>query len=95
MTNPTPLYAIDVHNDDGDCYDLCIFKDGRPIATVTTSDCEIVPLVRAGNLMPGMLNALLDIKRLAGKSGDDESDPFTLLDLISNQVQSILAKVSL
>ena len=33
---------------------------------------------------PDMLDALLDIKRLAGKSGDHEADPWTLLDLIGD-----------
>jgi hypothetical protein len=33
---------------------------------------------------PALLDALLDIKRLAGKSGDHEADPFTLLDLIAD-----------
>jgi hypothetical protein len=32
---------------------------------------------------PKLLDALLDIKRLAGKSGDHEADPFALLDLIA------------
>ena len=41
-----------------------------------------------------LLDALLNIKRLAGKSGDQEVDPFTLLDLISDEVQNVLAKTT-
>lgn len=34
---------------------------------------------------PKLLDALLNIKRLAGKSGDDEADPFALLSLIASE----------
>jgi len=58
MTNQNHPYTIGVNNDDGDCYDICIFKEGRPVATVIAPDDEIAPLVRAGNIMPLMLEAL-------------------------------------
>jgi hypothetical protein len=38
------------------------------------------------------IEALLNIKRMAGKSGDHEADPFALLDLISDEVRRVLAK---
>ena len=37
---------------------------------------------------PSLLGALLDIKRLAEKSGDHEADPFALLDLIAVKARS-------
>ena len=38
------------------------------------------------------LDALLNVKRLAEKSGDHEAEPFTLLDLIADEVHAALAK---
>jgi hypothetical protein len=43
---------------------------------------------------PSMLDDLLDIKRLAEKSGDAEADPFALLDLIAAQARDSLAKAT-
>jgi hypothetical protein len=37
-----------------------------------------------------MLDALLSIKRLAGKSGDHEADPFALLDLIAYEARAAI-----
>ena len=37
-----------------------------------------------------LLDALLDIKRLAGKSGDAEVDPFTLLDMIADRTRAAI-----
>ena len=41
---------------------------------------------------PQLLDALLDIKRMAKKSGDDEADPFTLLDLIADKTRAAIAR---
>lgn len=44
---------------------------------------------------PELLDCLLDIKHLAGKSGDSEAaEPFTLLDLIANRVRDALAAIT-
>jgi hypothetical protein len=94
MTKPVNPYTLEVNNDDGTCYDICICKQGKPIATVMTSDNEIMPLLRAGNLMPALLDALYDIKRLAGKSGDHEADPFALLDLIADMALTAIHQVN-
>jgi len=48
----------------------------------------------AAHALTRLLDALLNIKRLAQKSGDHEADPFALLDLISYEAQSALAKVT-
>jgi len=40
---------------------------------------------------PRLLDALLDIKRLAEKSGDHEADPFSLLDMIASEARAALA----
>ena len=42
--------------------------------------------------MTDLFDALLDIKRLAEKSGDDEADPYALLDLIADRVQTAIAQ---
>lgn len=42
--------------------------------------------------LPQLLDALLNVKHLAEKSGDDEAEPFTLLDLIGDEVRAVLAK---
>ncbi len=39
---------------------------------------------------PELLDALLNIKRLAGKSGDHEADPFALLDLIAHEALTVI-----
>jgi hypothetical protein len=39
-----------------------------------------------------LLDALLDIKRLAEKSGDHETDPFALLDLIAERARSAITR---
>ena len=64
-------------------YDDSIDSD----ATVERA-CDIVHRV---NVHDSLLNTLLDIKRLAGKSGDHEVDPFTLLDLIADAVRPAIA----
>ena len=43
------------------------------------------------NTHEGLLDALLDIKRLSGKSGDHGADPFALLDLIADAAQAAIA----
>lgn len=42
--------------------------------------------------LPEWLDVLLNIKRLAEKSGDYEADPFALLDLIAGEVHAALAQ---
>jgi hypothetical protein len=44
--------------------------------------------------IPYWLDTLLDIKRLAGKSGDHEADPFALLDLIADEVRTAINKAT-
>lgn len=44
--------------------------------------------------VPDWLDALLDIKRMAGKSGDHEADPFALLDLIADRVRAAINKAT-
>jgi hypothetical protein len=46
------------------------------------------------NSIPRCLDALLDIKRLAGKSGDHEADPWALLDLIAYEVRAAIAQIT-
>jgi hypothetical protein len=43
---------------------------------------------------PDWLDALLNVKRLAGKSGDHEADPFALLDLIADEVRAAIAQAT-
>ena len=73
-------------------------------ANVTEAGWDTVAFVEAiwpnarGNArliasVPVLFDALLDIKRLAGKSGDDEADPFALLDLIAERARAALANV--
>jgi hypothetical protein len=42
---------------------------------------------------PALFDALLDIKRLAGKSDDRGYDPFTLLELIAERALTALSNV--
>jgi len=44
--------------------------------------------------LPELLDTLLNVKRLAEKSGDDEADPFALLDLIADEARAALAKAT-
>ncbi len=44
--------------------------------------------------LPELLDALLNVKRLAEKSGDHEADPFALLDLIADEARAVLAKAT-
>jgi hypothetical protein len=41
---------------------------------------------------PQLLDALLNIKCLAEKSGDHEADPFTLVDLIADEARAAVLK---
>lgn len=41
---------------------------------------------------PELFDALIDIERLASRSGDTETDPFALLDLIADRAQVAIAK---
>ena len=54
--------------------------------------CDRAPPVAsdAAKPVPYWLDALLDIKRLAGKSGDHEADPFALLDLIADKTRAAI-----
>jgi hypothetical protein len=42
---------------------------------------------------PEFLDAILDIKRHAGKSGDHDADPWTLLDLIGDRALAALDRM--
>jgi hypothetical protein len=69
------------------------------IAEIVESDDEgrlASPVQREANghliaAAPTMFDALLDVKRLAAKSGDPGSDPFALLELIAYRAQDALA----
>ncbi len=41
-----------------------------------------------------LLDTLLDIKRLAGKSGDQDADPFALLDLIADKALTAIHRAT-
>jgi hypothetical protein len=45
-------------------------------------------------VVPYWLDALLDIKRLAEKSGDHEADPWALLDLIAYEARAAITKAT-
>ena len=51
-------YTIGVHNDDGDCYDIVIKEQGRPIATLIAAEDDIAPLLHAGNCYATLAVAL-------------------------------------
>jgi len=55
-------------------------KVDAPSAQAGTSD--------AAKPVPYWLDALLDIKRMAEKSGDHEADPWALLDLIADKARA-------
>jgi hypothetical protein len=59
--NPPPKYSIGINNDDGDCYDIAILQNGRPIATLIATEGEVEPLVRAGNAHPELHNAAIEV----------------------------------
>jgi hypothetical protein len=44
--------------------------------------------------VPYWLDAFLDIKRMAEKSGDHEADPFALLDLIAHEARAAINKAT-
>jgi hypothetical protein len=48
----------------------------------------------AAKPIPHWLDALLDIKRLAEKSGDHEADPFALLDLIADETRAAISQAT-
>lgn len=58
-----PEYTVGVHNDDGDCYDIAIFRGERPIATVIAPSADIQPLVHAGNCFHDVVAALREMVR--------------------------------
>jgi len=71
-------------------------------ANVTESGWDTVAFIEAiwpgakvnGRLIaaaPRLLNAFLNIKRLAGKSGDHEACPFALLDLIAREALAAIS----
>ena len=49
----------------------------------------------AAKQIPYWLDALLDIKRMAEKSGDHEADPFALLDLIANEASAVINQATI
>jgi hypothetical protein len=56
-------------------------SSGEPVMTTTLKS----------DSAPALFDALLDIKRLAGKSDDRGYDPFTLLDLIAERALTALS----
>jgi hypothetical protein len=50
-------YSIGLNSDEGVCHDIVIKQDGRPIATLIATDCEVQPLVLAGNCHEILVNA--------------------------------------
>jgi hypothetical protein len=48
--------------------------------------------IRGGD--PYWLDALLNVKRMAEKSGDHEADPFALLDLIAYEARAAINKAT-
>jgi hypothetical protein len=55
-------YSIGVNNDDGDCYDIAILQDGKPIATLIATEGEVAPLVHAGNCHQDLVDALKKLR---------------------------------
>jgi hypothetical protein len=51
-------YTIGVHNDDGDCYDIVIKQNDRPVATLIAPEGDVAPLVHAGNCYAALASAL-------------------------------------
>ena len=51
-------YTIGVHNDDGDCYDIVIKQNDRPVATLIAPEGDVAPLVHAGNCYATISSAL-------------------------------------
>ena len=56
-SKPSPQYTISINNDDGDCYDIVIKQNDKPIATLIAPEAEVAPLVHAGNCHEGLVNA--------------------------------------
>jgi hypothetical protein len=77
----------------GDTEPVCSFYYDDSIDSDAMVD-RAREILRRVNLHDKLLDALLDIKRLAGKSGDHEADPFTLLDLIADVTRAALAVVT-
>jgi hypothetical protein len=67
----------------------------QEIAEEANCDCT---MQREGDnsakAVPEWLDALLDVKRLAEKSGDQETDPFALLDLIADRARAAIANTN-
>jgi hypothetical protein len=61
-------------------------------------DCRVpsrkTKVSKSGKPVPRWLDALLDIKRVAEKSGDHEADPFALLDIIADKARTAITKAT-
>lgn len=86
--NTKPLtkaaYSIGVHNDDGDCYDVVIKQNDRPIATLIAREVDVHPLVRAGNchaaLSPALKAAAAAIEETTEILHYEGGEPVTFLE---------------
>jgi hypothetical protein len=68
-------------------YTLINDQTGEAIETISADDFALRLAA------PDLRDALLDIKRVAGKSGDHEADPWALLDLIRDRALAALARM--
>jgi hypothetical protein len=79
-----PEYTIGIHNDDGDCYDVAIKQNGRPIATLTAPESEVEPLVHAGNCYAALIRALRAANAAIIEAADlmlyEDDKPVTFLE---------------
>jgi hypothetical protein len=83
-------HALACHGDAADWNAFQIY----PSADESQTRTYFEPSRRIEMAAPALLDALLNIKRLAEKSGDHEADPFALLDLIAGEVHTALAQAT-
>jgi hypothetical protein len=82
--------AETVNDSDGDTLAALIDVEGDAhFAQSSAIDFEPVRLQKAA---ASLFDTVLNVKRLAEKSGDQEADPFALLDLIAYEVHAAIAK---
>jgi hypothetical protein len=76
------------------CHALRIFV--QELAEESIGNCGVTSrrteISQSAKPVPYWLDALLDIKRIAEKSGDHEADPFALLDLIAYEARAAINK---
>jgi hypothetical protein len=71
---------------------LRIFE--QEVAEEESCDSRERKVSKSAKPVPYWLDTLLDIKRLAEKSGDHEADPFALLDMIAYDARSAINKAT-